>query len=145
MKRILIALAVALPFAAPAAGMTTAGASNASCSIKAHKLSTPKERQQMAKVKEADARKAAMADASGMTLDNGKLAVEDGCLVYSYKVKGEGRMEHKEVLVDAGNGNVIKTEDESAKGRFDSAKNTIVDDAHKVKDKITGREPGTDK
>ena len=139
MKRIVIALAVALPFAAAAA------TGNSSCSIKAHKLSTHKQREQMAKVQEADARKAAMADVSGAALENGKLEVEDGCLVYSYKVKGEGRMEHREVLVDAGNGNVIKSEDESAKGRFNSAKNTVVDDAHKVKDKITGREPGTDK
>ena len=139
MKRILIALAVALPFAAAAA------TENAACSIKAHKLSTEKQKQQMAKVQEADARKAAMASASGMTLENGKLSVEDGCLVYSYKVKTEGRMEHREILVDAGNGNIIKTEDESVGGRMKSAKNTIVDDAHKVKDKITGREPGTDK
>jgi uncharacterized membrane protein YkoI len=139
MKRILIALAVALPFAAAAAS------DNASCSIKAHKLSTQKQKEQLAKVQEADARKAAMASASGMTLENGKLEVEDGCLVYSYKVKSEGKMEHKEILVDAGNGNVVKGEDESMKGRYNSAKNTVVDDAHKVKDKITGREPGTDK
>lgn len=139
MKRIMIALAVALPFAAAAA------MDPASCSIKAHKLSTAKQREQMAKVKEADARKAAMADRSGATLEGGKLAVEDGCLVYSYKVKGEGAAEHREVLVDAGNGNVIKTEDESAKGRFNSARNTIVDDSRKVKDKITGRTPGSDK
>jgi len=139
MKRIVIALAVALPFAAAAA------MDPAACSIKAHKLSTQKQREQLAKVKEADARKAAMGSASGTTLEGGKLAVEDGCLVYSYKVKGEGAMGHKEVLVDAGNGNVIKTEDESVKGRFNSAKNTIVDDSHKAKDKITGREPGSDK
>lgn len=140
MKRIVIALAVALPFAAAAAMDNPA-----SCSIKAHKLSTQKQREQLAKVSEADARKAAMEGSSGLALQNGKLAVEDGCLVYSYKVKGEGAMAHKEVLVDAGNGNVIKSEDESVKGRFNSAKNTIVDDAHKVKDKVTGREPGTDK
>jgi len=139
MKRIVIALAMALPFAASAA------MDSASCSIKAHKLSTPSQRQQLATVKEADARKAAMQGASGGSLENGKLTVEDGCLVYSYKVRGEGKMEHREVLVDAGNGNVIKTEDESAKGRLASAKNTVVDDAHKVKDKLTGRAPGTDK
>ena len=139
MKRIAIALAMALPFAAAAA------MDPAACSTKAHKLSTQKQRQQLAKVTESDARKAAMGSASGMTLENGKLAVEDGCLGYSYKVKGEGKMEHKEILVDAGNGNVIRTEDESVKGRFNSAKNTIVDDTHKAKDKITGREPGTDK
>ena len=40
---------------------------------------------------------------------------------------------------------VVRGEDESVKGRFNSAKNTVVDDAHKVKDKITGRQPGTDK
>jgi uncharacterized membrane protein YkoI len=148
MKRILIALAVALPFAAAAAPgsmATGAGSDPATCSIKAHKLSTHKQREQLAKVTEAHARKAAMDSASGMTLENGKLAVEDGCLVYSYKVKGEGAMEHREVLVDAGNGNVIKTEDESAKGRLASAKDTVVADAHKVKDKVTGRSPGTDK
>ena len=139
MKRIVIALAVALPFAAAAA------TGSSSCSIKAHKFSTQKQREQMAKVQEADARKAAMADASGMALENGKLEVEDGCLVYKYKVKGEGRMEHREILVDAGNGNVVKGEDESVGGRMKSAKNTIVEDAHRVKDKITGREPGTDK
>jgi uncharacterized membrane protein YkoI len=139
MKRIAIALAVALPFAAAAA------MDPATCSIKAHKLSTHKQREQMAKVTEADARKAAMDSASGMNFEKGKLAVEDGCLVYSYKVKGEGKMEHGEVLVDAGNGNVIRTEDESFKGRMNSAKNTVVEDSHKLKDKVTGREPGTDK
>jgi len=138
MKRILIALAVALPFAA-------AAADDASCSIKAHKVSTERQKEQMARVKEADARKAAEAGASGLTLENGKLEVEDGCLVYSYKVKTEGKMEHKEILVDAGNGNVIKGDDETVGGRMKSAKNTIVEDAHKVKDKITGRTPGTDK
>ncbi|HXF79056.1 MAG TPA: hypothetical protein VN598_09355 [Usitatibacter sp.] len=139
MKRIVIALAVALPFAASAA------MDSANCSIKAHKLSTQKQREALAKVTEADARKAAMGSSSGLALEGGKLAVEDGCLVYSYKVKGEGAMARKEVLVDAGNANVIKTEDEGVKGRLASAKNTIVDDAHKVKDKVTGREPGTDK
>ncbi|HEX4780336.1 MAG TPA: hypothetical protein VH301_06255, partial [Usitatibacter sp.] len=97
MKRIAIALAVALPFAAAAA------TDPATCSIKAHKLSTQKQREQLAKVSEAYARNSAM-EGSGLTLENGKLAVEDGCLVYSYKVKGEGKMEHGEVLVDAGNG-----------------------------------------
>jgi uncharacterized membrane protein YkoI len=139
MKRIAIALAVALPFAAAAA--TT----DSSCSIKAHKLSTQSQRAKLAKVQEADARKAAEGSASGAMLSDGKLAVEDGCLVYSYKVKGEGKAEHNEILVDAGNGNVIRTENESIRGRMTSAKNTVVDDSHKLKDKITGREPGTDK
>ncbi len=139
MKRIAIAIAAALPFAAAAA------TDMQSCSIKAHKLSTPSQRSKMATFQEADARKAAMDSASGMNLEKGKLAVEDGCLVYSYKVKGEGKSEHKEILVDAGNGSVIKTEDESLKGRYTSAKNTVVSDAHKVENKITGREPGADK
>jgi uncharacterized membrane protein YkoI len=139
MERIVIALAVALPFAAAAAMNNPAG-----CSIKAHKLSTQKQREQLAKVSEAYARNSAM-EGSGLTLRDGKLAVEDGCLVYSYKVKGDGATARKEILVDAGNGNVIKGEDESVKGRYNSARNTIVDDAHRVKDKITGREPGTDK
>ena len=140
MKRIAIAIAVALPFAAAAASSDMA-----SCSVKAHKLSTQSQRAKLAKIQESDARKAATDSASGMSLETGKLAVEDGCLVYSYKVKGEGKSEHKEILVDAGNGSVIKSEDESMKGRLASAKNTVVDDTHKVKDKITGREPGTDK
>jgi len=139
MKRILIALAVALPFAAAAAS------DPAACSIKAHKMSTQSQRAKLAKIQEPDARKAAMGSASGMNLSDGKLAVEDGCLVYSYKVKSEGKSEHKEILVDAGNGTVIKSEDESMKGRFNSAKNTVVDDAHKVKEKVTGHESGTDK
>ena len=139
MKRIMIALAVALPFAAAAA------TNDSACSIKAHKLSTQSQRAKMAQIQEADARKAAEGSASGMSLSGGKLAVEDGCLVYSYKVAGEGKSEHREILVDAGNGNVIKTEDESMKGRLASAKDTVVSDTHKMKDKVTGREPGTDK
>jgi len=41
-----------------------------------------------------------------------ELEVEDGCLVYSFDIRVEGEKGVREVLVDAGDGKILKTERE---------------------------------
>ena len=103
----LIALALIIPFAASAADMN--------CSVKASKTASSAEMQSMAKVSADQAKKTALgAVKTKGTIGTGGLAVEDGCLVYSYNVETAGKSGAEQVLVDAGNGKVLKTEREGA-------------------------------
>ena len=80
----------------------------------------------MAKISREAAEKAAMAKAGpGMKITETELEVEDGCLVYSVDLKGEGKGK-QEILVDAGNGKILAHERAGVKGAVD-----------KVKDKLT--------
>ncbi len=139
MKRTLIALAVALPFAA--------GAADLNCSVKAKKLTSKADMATMAKVKEDAAKKAATDKVgAGSTVEHGGLEVEDGCLVYTYDVKVAGKSGFQEVFVDAGTGAVLKVDKESAaKEKAEMAGDKVKDVAKSTKDKMTGRTPGTDK
>jgi hypothetical protein len=130
MKRIVIALALALPLAAVADKLD--------CSIKAKKLATTAEMTAMAKVKDADARKTALDSLKtpGVSVVKGELEVEDGCLIYSYDIKVPGKSGVEEVFVDAGNGKVLRTKHESA---AKEAAEKAADKAKAVTEKATDK------
>ena len=147
MKRLILVLALAVPLAAAAEDLK--------CSTKAKKLTSKADMTAMAKVKDADARKAALeaVKASGATISKGGLEVEDGCLVYSYDVKVPGKSGIEDVVVDAGTGKVLKMDHEGAaseaagkaKQKAVEVKDKVKTEAKEMKDKVTGRAPGTDK
>ena len=106
----LCAMLLLIPFAAAAA--------NLDCSIKASKLASQADMSNMAKVSADAAKTAALGavNAPGAAITKGGLEVENGCLVYSYDIKVPGKSGIEEVIVDAGNGKVLKTEHESSMG-----------------------------
>jgi uncharacterized membrane protein YkoI len=121
MKRLIIAAALAIPFAA-----YPADAAFKDCSTKASKMTKKADLAGMAKVKEADAKKTALGTAGkGATIVKGGIETEDGCLVYSYHVKDPAVKGQSEVFVDAGSGKVLKVEKEG----------TVREGAEKVVDK----------
>ena len=107
MKVIALAIAALLPLAAVADGLE--------CSVKANKRMSREELAKLAKVKEEDARKTALAwvNAPQAGSAKGGLGVEDGCLVYAYDIMLPGRPA-EEVIVDAGTGKVLVKQQESA-------------------------------
>ena len=133
MKRTLIALLLAAPFAVTAANRTFADA----CSTKASKMTPKAELEKTAKVKHDAAKKIAQTHAGGGQVTKGGIETEDGCLLYSFHVKdSKGQTE---VFVDAGNGKVLGTESE---GKFRAAMEKPVDKtkemAGKTKEAVTG-------
>ena len=134
MKRTILALLVAAPFAAAAAN----GTFKDTCSTKAGKTTKKSELLATAKVKEAEAKKIAQDAAGGGAISKGGIETEDGCLVYSYHVKtGSGQTE---VFVDAGNGKVLGQEPE---GKLRAAAEKPVDKTKEVagrtKESVTGK------
>ena len=147
MKRIILAIALAVPFVA-------AASDDLNCSTKAKKMTSKAERTAMAKVSDADARKAAIDKiGAGAMISKGGIEVEDGCLLYSFDVKTPGKSGIDEVIVDAGTGMVLKVDHEGkvgeaagkAKQKLANAKDKVVEESKELKDKVTGRTPGTDK
>ena len=134
MKRILMAVLVALPLAASANGAFK------DCSMKASKTAKKTDLQTMAKVKPDEAKKIAMGTAPGSSIVKGGIETEDGCLVYSYHVKQANASGQTEVFVDAGNGMVLKKEHE---GAMRTAAEKPVDKtkeiAGKTKESVTGQ------
>jgi hypothetical protein len=91
-------------------------AAKAPCTIHPTKGATKEELAAMAKVTQADARKAALAsfkDSSKATVKETELEAEHGCLVYSSDVEVAGKTGIEEVQVDAGNGKVLSSKHES--------------------------------
>ena len=144
MKRLIIAALLAAPLAVSAADAFK------DCSTKASKMTKKADLMAMAKVKEADARKTALGTAgTGATIVKGGLETEDGCLVYSYHVKDPAVKGRTEVLVDAGNGKILKTEKEGAvretaekvvdktKEVAVKTKDKVKEEAKEVKEKVT--------
>ena len=133
MKRTLLALLIAVPFAASAAN----GTFKDTCSTKASKTTKKSELLHTAKVKEAEAKKIAQDAAGGGAISKGGIETEDGCLVYSYHVKTASGQ--TEVFVDAGNGKVLGQEPE---GKLRTAAEKPVDKtkevAGKTKESVTG-------
>ncbi len=139
MKRIILAALVAAPLAVYAAGDEKAFKD---CSTKASHLTKKTELLKTAKVKEADAKKAALGTAGpGAKIVKGGIEVEEGCLVYSYHVKDPAVKGQTEVIVDAGSGTVLKQEKE---GVLRTAMEKPVDKtkqlAGEAREKITGKE-----
>lgn len=141
MKRIILAALAAAPFALYAAGPDKAFKD---CSTKASHLTKKSELMQTAKVKEAEAKKAALATAGeGASIVKGGIEVESGCLVYSYHVKAKGAKDQNEVFVDAGTGGILKQEHESAtRAAVEKPVDKTKEVAGKTKEKVTG-EPST--
>ncbi|HET6264605.1 MAG TPA: PepSY domain-containing protein [Usitatibacter sp.] len=137
MKGMLLALLVSAPFAVSAA----TGTFKDTCSTKASKTTKKSELMSMAKVKSDEAKKIAMDAVGGGSIVKGGIETEDGCLIYSYHVKG-GKQDkgQTEVFVDAGDGKVLGTEKE---GQFRAALEKPVDKtkelAGKTKEAVTGQ------
>jgi uncharacterized membrane protein YkoI len=138
MKRLILALALAVPL--------VAAADDLNCSIKAKKLTSKKDMTAMAKVSEADARKKALDTiGKGAGIVKGGLEVEDGCLIYDYDVKVAGKSGIEEVTIDAGDGKVIKTQHEGpvaagaakVEQKAVQVKDKVKEEAKEVKDKVT--------
>jgi hypothetical protein len=139
MKRIILAALLAAPFALSAAGPDAAFKD---CSTKGEKMRITKKAEllKMAKVKEADAKKAALGTAgSGATIVKGGIEVESDCLVYSYHVKDPAKKGQTEVFVDAGTGAILKQEHESAvRAAMEKPVDKTKELAGKAKEKMTG-------
>ena len=135
MKRLLMAVLVALPFAATAA----TGDFKGTCSMKASKTAKKADLEKMATIKPDEAKKIAMGAAPGSTIVKGGIETEDGCLVYSYHVKDAAGKGQTEVFVDAGNGKVLKTEHESAlRAAVEKPVDKTKELAGKTKEAVTG-------
>ena len=143
MNRLVIALAFALPFAAAHAAPPASEAFK-NCSTKASKMTPKAELLKTAPVKEAEAKRIALGTAGpGSKIVKGGIETEDGCLVYSYHVKDPAKSGQTEVFVDAGNGNVLKQEQEGAtRAVIEKPVDKTKEAAATVKEKVTG-EPST--
>jgi uncharacterized membrane protein YkoI len=139
MKRLIIAALLAAPLAVCAADK-----SFKDCSTKASKTTKKTELLAVAKVKEPEAKKAALATAGpGATIVKGGIETESGCLVYSYHVKDPAKSGQTEVFVDAGNGMILKQEKESAmRAAAEKPVDKVKEVAGKTKEAVTG-EPST--
>ena len=153
MKRLLIAAALAIPFAA-----YPADAAFKDCTMKASKMTKKIDLQKSAKIMEDDAKKIALGTAGkGATIVKGGIETEEGCLVYSFHVKDPAVKGQAEVYVDAGSGKVLKIDKEGevrekaekvadkTKEVAVKAKDKVKEEGKEVKDAMTGRKPGTDK
>ena len=139
MKRLIMAVLVALPFAASAA----TGDFKGTCSMKADKLAKKADLEKLAKVKPDEAKKIALGGAPGASIVKGGIETEDGCLVYSYHVKDAAGKGQTEVFVDAGNGMILKKEHEGAlRAAAEKPVDKTKELAGKTKEKLTG-EPST--
>ncbi len=135
MKRLIMAVLVALPLAASAA----TGDLKSTCSMKASKTAKKADLEKMATIKPDEAKKIAMGDAKGASIVKGGIETEDGCLVYSYHVKNAGDKGQTEVFVDAGNGKVLKKEHEGAlRAAVEKPVDKTKELAGKTKEKVTG-------
>ena len=143
MKSLVIALALAFPFAAAHAAPPASQAFK-NCSTKASKMTPKAELLKTAPVKEDEAKRIALGTAdTGSKIVKGGIETEDGCLVYSYHVKDPAKSGQTEVFVDAGNGNVLKQEQEGAtRATMEKPVDKTKEVAANVKEKVTG-EPST--
>ena len=142
MKRLMLLTALAVPFALHAAPPASSAFND--CSMKASKMTPKKELLKTATVKQAEAKKIALSTAgTGSKIVKGGIETEDGCLVYSYHVKDPAKSGQTEVFVDAGNGKVLKQEQEGAtRAAAEKPIDKTKEVAATVKEKVTG-EPST--
>ncbi len=139
MKRIILAALLAAPLA-----LSAADKEFKSCSTKASMTTKKAELLQAAKVKEDEAKKAALATAGpGATIVKGGIETQDGCLVYAYHVKDPAKSGQNEIYVDAGTGAILKQDHESAaRAALEKPVDKTKELAGKTKEKVTG-EPST--
>jgi len=139
MKRLIIAAALAVPFAAYAALPVSSAFKD--CSMKASKTTPKATLLKTAIVKEDEAKRIALGTAgAGSKIVKGGIETEDGCLVYSYHVNDPAKKGQTEVFVDAGNGKVLKQELESAsRAAVEKPIDKVKKGAAKVKENVTGQ------
>jgi peptidase YpeB-like protein len=142
MRSLVIAVALAFPFAVSAA--PPASDAFKDCSMKASKMTPKKDLLKTATVKESEAKRIALGTAGpGAKIVKGGIETEDGCLVYSYHVKDPTKSGQVEVFVDAGNGKILKQETEgSMRAAAEKPVDKTKEVAATVKEKVTG-EPST--
>ena len=142
MRSLVIAVAMAFPFAVNAA--PPASSAFKDCSTKASKMTPKKDLLATAPIKEAEAKRIALESAGpGSKIVKGGIETEDGCLVYSYHVKDPAKKGQTEVFVDAGNGKILKQEMEgSMRAAAEKPVDKTKEVAATVKEKVTG-EPST--
>jgi len=142
MRSLVIAVAMAFPFAVHAA--PPASSAFKDCSTKASKMTPKKDLLATAPIKEAEAKRIALESAGpGSKIVKGGIETEDGCLVYSYHVKDPAKKGQTEVFVDAGNGKILKQEMEgSVRAAAEKPVDKTKEVAATVKEKVTG-EPST--
>jgi uncharacterized membrane protein YkoI len=132
MKRLLMAVLVALPLAA------SANAAFKDCSMKAEKTAKKADLVALAKIKPEEAKSIALKDHPGGSITKGGIETEEGCLVYSYHVKDASGKGQTEVLVDAGNGIILKTDHEGAmRTAMEKPVDKTKELAGKAKEKVT--------
>ena len=121
MNKAIVAAAL-LAFSLPAMADKLEG-----CTTKASKTTPKASLASMAKITKAAAEKIALDSVTGTNkkVTETELETEDGCLVYSVDVTASGKKD--ELLVDAGNGKILKHKHE---GRLKAAVSNL-------KDKIT--------
>ena len=137
MKSMLLAVLVSAPFAVSAA----TGTFKDMCSMKASKMTKKADLMAMAKIKPEEAKKIALDAAKATKVVKGGIETEDGCLVYSYHVKSEGKGDkgQTEVFVDAGNGKVLGQEKEGAvRAAMEKPVDKVKEVAGKTKEAVTG-------
>jgi hypothetical protein len=135
----ILAAALAFPFALHAA--PPANAAFKDCSMKASKTTPKATLLKTATVKEAEAKTIALGTAGpGAKIAKGGIETEDGCLVYSYHVRDPAKTGQTEVFVDAGNGKVLKMEQEGAtRTTLEKPVDKTKEVAAKVKESVTGQ------
>lgn len=135
MSRSLTALAIAIACCAAYPGIATAKGTR--CSVHASKGTPQKDLEAMAKVSQDAAQKAALKTfpaSAHPEIAESELEQEGGCLVYSFDVKVAGKSGVDEVIVDAGNGEVLSRKHESA---AHEAAEKVKETTEKVKEKVT--------
>ena len=122
MKREALAICIGLVIGSVASGEPLP------CTIPASKDEKKEDLAAKARIREDAARTAALNAVSAAprkaTVKEAELEVEDGCLVYSFDIRVEGEKGVREVLVDAGDGKILKTEreDESREAKEKDSK-----------------------
>jgi peptidase YpeB-like protein len=122
MKRRALAICIGLVIGSVASG------EHLPCTIPASKDEKKEDLAAKARIHEdaarASALKAVSASPGKATVKEAELEVESGCLVYSFDIRVEGERGVREVLVDAGDGKILKTEreDESREAKEKDSK-----------------------
>lgn len=139
MKLLILAAALAVPFALQAA--PPASSAFKDCSMKAAKTTPKATLLKTAAVKEGKAKRIALRTAgAGAKIVKGGIETEDGCLVYSYHITVPAKTGQTEVFVDAGNGNVLRQEQEGAmRTALEKPLDKTKELAARAKEEVTGQ------
>lgn len=105
-----------LAIGAALAAFTTASAHAPTCTIHPAKGTSDQALAKLAKVSKADAQAGALRavkNPSQATVASAELEAENGCLIWSFDIKQKGMRGIREVTVDAGNGKLLSSTQET--------------------------------